>query len=73
MILKPCYQIHTWFMGFPIDAAFLDRDNRIIAILTELRPFRISGMYMKARSVLELPAGTIKRTRTEVGDRLVIE
>ena len=29
LILKPCDSIHTFFMRFPIDAAFVDKNNRV--------------------------------------------
>jgi uncharacterized membrane protein (UPF0127 family) len=32
---------------------------------------RISRIFWNARGVLELPAGTIERTETEVGDEIV--
>ena len=38
-----------------------------------VRPFKITRPNFRAESVLELPAHTIFKSRTEVGDQLVIE
>ncbi|HNT96878.1 MAG TPA: DUF192 domain-containing protein [Elusimicrobiales bacterium] len=55
--LDPCTGIHTCFMGFPIDAVFLDRDLKVLRVERDLRPWRFSVFVEDARSVLELPAG----------------
>ena len=73
MLLKPCYQIHTWFMKFPIDVLFLDEKNHVSHLIHEMKPFRISGLHFSAKSVLELPFGKIEKTKTEVGDSIIIE
>lgn len=59
LLIRPCMSIHTFFMKFPIDAVFLDGDNRIVALHRALPPNRMTRIYPKARSVLELPAGTL--------------
>ena len=68
--IVPSNGIHTIGMSFPIDAAYLDSGNRILRLYHCLAPFRIAAFVFRARSVLELPAGTLARTRTEVGDTL---
>lgn len=70
--IKPCMSIHTFFMKFPIDAVFLDKKNKVIAIIKNLKPNRMTRLYFKAASVLELPVGTIEVTATEVGDEIEI-
>ena len=32
MLLRPASSIHTAFMRFPIDAVFLDRDDRVLKV-----------------------------------------
>ena len=68
LLLRPCSGIHTWFMGYPIDALFLDAEGRVVAALGPLRPWRMSGIYPKAEAVLEVMAGTLEATGTQVGD-----
>ncbi len=70
--IKPYMSIHTFFMSFPIDIVFLNKTNRVIAIIKNLQPNRMTRLYFKAVSVLELPAGTIDTTSTEVGDKIEI-
>jgi hypothetical protein len=71
--IEPCTSIHTFFMGFAIDAAFLDRDGRVLRALSHLRPFRATRIHPFARGVVELPAGTLDRTGTREGDHLAFE
>jgi hypothetical protein len=59
-------------MGYPIDVAFLDAGSLVVATYAELRPGRITGFHRSAAAALELPAGTLARTGTRVGDRLTI-
>ena len=70
--IKPCNSIHTVGMKFVIDAAFLDSRNIVVKVKNELSANRIPGIYFRASSVLELPAGILKETDTEVGDRIEI-
>ncbi len=66
--LTPANSIHTIGMSFPIDVAYLDKTGRVIYLYHGLPPFRVAAIKIKARSILELPAGTLARTRTEIGD-----
>jgi uncharacterized protein len=68
--IDPAEGIHTIGMSFPIDVAYLDADRRVIHVCHRLSPMRISAIKRKARSVIELPAGTLAATGTEVGDLL---
>ena len=72
LILKPSNSIHTCFMRFTIDVLFLDKNNQVIAILPLLLPFRLSRIYFKALSTIELPAGIIEKTGTCAGDKIEI-
>jgi hypothetical protein len=45
----------------------------VVGIRELVRPFRVTRPIFRAESVLELPAHAIFRSRTEVGDQLVIE
>jgi uncharacterized membrane protein (UPF0127 family) len=69
LVLAPCAAIHTAFMRFPIDVVFLDGDGRAVRVVHRLQPWRIA-VSLKARSVVELAAGTLERHPVEIGDRL---
>jgi uncharacterized membrane protein (UPF0127 family) len=60
-----------FFMRFPIDAVFLDRELRVVGIAESLRPWRVAGRR-GARSVLELPAREARRCGLQAGMRLVL-
>ncbi|NCA98070.1 MAG: DUF192 domain-containing protein [Clostridia bacterium] len=68
LILTPCNQVHGFFMKFPIDLVFLDRDHYVMAI-DRLDPWRISPLVRRARAVLEVPCGTAG-DRIKPGDQL---
>lgn len=78
-LFLPGNGIHMLCMRFPIDAVFVARPDRagtrrVVAIRTGLRPWRGLVPYVQgAAGVLELPAGTVERTGTVVGDGVVIE
>jgi uncharacterized protein len=70
LLLRPASAIHTWFMRFPIDAVFLDRDWRVVGIADDVRPWRARSRR-GAKAVLELPAGESARRGLQLGDLLV--
>lgn len=65
----PCESVHTFFMRFPIDLVYLDRKNRIRKVKNGVAAWRLSACFL-AHSVLELPAGTVRRTDTQRGDKV---
>ena len=73
LLIDPCSGIHTFFMAFPIDAVFVDREGTVVHLVREISPQRVSRYVFKARAVLELPAGTIRSTGTRVGDTIAFE
>lgn len=70
--IVPSNGVHTIGMLFPIDLIFLGKDKEVVHVQEHVRPFRISTVLWKASSVLELPAHTIYRSGTQVGDQLEI-
>ena len=60
LLLRPASSIHTAFMRFTIDAVFVDRENRVVKVAAELRPWRMAACR-GSRAVLELPAGEAAR------------
>lgn len=68
----PSRGIHTIGVLFPIDLVYLDQRNRVVHLVEQLGTFRISPIRTDATSVIELKAGTIRASRTQVGDYLLI-
>ncbi len=69
ILLRPAASVHTFFMRFPIDVVFLDREQVVVGIEPRLRPWRTAGRR-GAHAVLELAAGESERRGLAVGDAL---
>jgi len=65
--------IHMFFMRYPIDAVFVDRDRRVVRVVERLRPWRIVAWVRGAQDCLELPAGAARGAGIQVGDELALE
>ena len=72
LLIRPTSSIHMFFMRFPIDAVFLDRDLAVRKVVPGLKPWRIA-FARGAKSVVELSAGTAAKHGIAPGDRLVVE
>ena len=72
LLLKPSGSVHTFFMRFPIDVVFVDRDLTVVGVTPELAPWRTAARR-GARAVVELPAGEAARRGIAQGDRLFVE
>lgn len=70
LLLKPCNSIHMFGMKYAIDAIFLSRDLEVVGLVESIQPGKISGYFKRAYMCLELPAGTIAKTGSQIGDRL---
>jgi uncharacterized membrane protein (UPF0127 family) len=73
LIIRPCNSVVTFFMRFPIDVLFIDRDGVVCHAAPSLVPWRTSKIVRASKQVIELPAGTMASTGTEVGDRVEIQ
>jgi uncharacterized membrane protein (UPF0127 family) len=70
--IVPCESVHTFFMKFPIDLVYLDKRRKVRKVRHAVPAWRLSAC-LAAHSVLELPAGTVAKTGTVVGDILAME
>jgi len=68
LVIKPCNSIHTMFMQFNIDVLFVSKDNRVVKVISSLRPFRLTRTYFSAHLTIELPSGIIESSNTCTGD-----
>ncbi len=69
LLLKPCGQIHMFFMKFPLDAVFLSKQGEVLRIV-RLMPWQVSPWVRGAHSVLEVEAGRKAIGYVKVGDKL---
>jgi uncharacterized protein len=71
--IVPANAVHTIGMLFSFDLVLIDKDFKVVGLRELVRPFRVTWPERHAESVLELPAHTIFRSRTQIGDQLLIE
>jgi len=71
--IVPANAIHTIGMMFSFDVVMIDKNFKVVSVKELVKPFRVILPKLRAESVIELPAHTIFRSRTEVGDELVID
>jgi uncharacterized membrane protein (UPF0127 family) len=69
LIIAPSNAIHTFFMRFAIDVAFVARDGRVLKVRPAVPPWRMTGS-LRAFAVIELPAGALAAADTLRGDTL---
>ncbi len=70
MWIKPCNNIHTFFMKFDIDCVFLSKDLKVVSLFKNVRPFRVILPQWKAHSVIEFSAGFIEKYNLKIGETL---
>jgi uncharacterized membrane protein (UPF0127 family) len=73
LIIRPCNSVVSFFMRFPIDVIFLGNDLQVMHVIRAMPPWRTSKIVRGAKMVVELPAGTLATTHTDIGDTIVIE
>lgn len=71
--IVPSNAVHTIGMLFSFDLVLIDKNFKVVGLRELVRPFTITWPNHRAESVLELPAHTIFRSRTQIGDQLLIE
>lgn len=70
LLLNPCEMIHTRGLAISIDVVYIDDHDRVVGLDEKLPPDSEGSAYKDVHKVLELPAGTIRKTSTKVGDQL---
>ena len=71
--ITPCRGVHTWGMRFTIDIVAMDANGTVVDVVTALRPWSFRLPRRGSLSVLELPEGTLRASRTDVGHRIALQ
>jgi uncharacterized protein len=71
MVFEPARQIHTFGMSFALDVVFCDRGWKVLHIVRSMPPRRMTRLVWRARTALELAAGSLPR-EVEVGESLEV-
>jgi uncharacterized membrane protein (UPF0127 family) len=67
------YGIHMFFVRFPIDLLYLDSGYVVVELRERLRPWRMHRPKMIANYLIELPEGTISRSKVEIGHKVTLQ
>ncbi len=72
LLIAPCSSIHTFFMHYPLDIAYLDRTGSVLKTVYDIVPWRMSAC-MGAAAVLETRTGALAHRGVVRGQQLVWE
>jgi len=61
--------IHMFFVRFPLDIIFADKDKNVVDIVS-IDPWKTYTPKKPAMYVIEMEKGTIEASKTEIGDKL---
>lgn len=66
------WSVHMLFVFFPIDVLWLDKNNNIIDMAKNLKPFcPLCRPKKQAKYIIELPDNVINNSKTEIGDKVI--
>jgi len=69
LLIVPCAGVHTFWMRYPLDLVFLDRQGRVLRCRHRVKPWRAASCF-GAHATLELPAGTLPALALQPGQVL---
>ncbi|MCX7977393.1 MAG: DUF192 domain-containing protein [Bdellovibrionaceae bacterium] len=70
--INPCNSIHTFFMKFPIDCVFLDKNMKVCAVRSGVKPWRILWPVFAAKSVVEMRSGRALELGIQIGEKVYV-
>ena len=71
LLITRCQSIHMFFMRFAIDVVFVNQHHTVVGLVSNIKPFQISPLFVKANYAIELKSGIIQKTNTTIGDLLI--
>jgi len=71
LLIYTRFGIHTFFLKETIDVVIADK-NLCVKSLKTLHPNSIFLYSPKYSAVIEIPSGTIKKSKTQIGDKLKV-
>jgi uncharacterized membrane protein (UPF0127 family) len=70
LLIEPCSSVHTFWMDYPLDLVFLDRNNRVLDICENVAPWSARAAR-GARKTLELVGGSVVVFEPRIGEELI--
>jgi uncharacterized membrane protein (UPF0127 family) len=71
-VIRPCRQVHTLGMRFPIDVAFCDAQGIVLRTRT-VAPWRVTRVVWRSGFVVEAAAGAFDRWHLRPGDTVEVK
>lgn len=72
-LLAPCRSVHMFGMLYSVDVLFLDRQQRVVNVKRNLRPFAFALGGPGSYSTIELPAASLDKVSVAAGDTITLE
>lgn len=73
LLIKPCSQIHTFFMKAPIDVVYADKTGKVLKTDKNVLPGKCCKTVKNARWVLEFPVGSIEKWHINTDDTVEVK
>ncbi len=70
LLIEPCSAVHTFWMSYPLDLIFIDRNNRVLEVYENVAPWSMRATR-SAYKTLELMAGGVAVFRPRLGEELI--
>lgn len=71
--IPSCPSVHTFFMSFPIDILFTDKNMVVVSLFENIKPWRIIFGGWKSHHTFEIQAGRICSLQLKKGDLVYVE
>lgn len=71
LLFKTKFGIHTFFLKQSIDVLVLNSENEVIKGKT-VNPNKIFIYNPRYDTVIELPQGSLRKSKTKIGDKLIL-
>ena len=72
LVIEPCNSVHMFFMRYPLDIVFIDGQGQVVFMYKGIKPWRVGRIVRGAKAAIELPAGAIDTSNTQLGDKIVM-
>ena len=72
LLLEKARQVHTFGMRYAIDVIFCDAEWKVVHVVRDMRPARVTRWVRAARVAIELPSHA-RRVEVSRGDLLRLE
>src|SRR6187455_1791782 len=69
LLFQTRFGLHTFFLNTQVDVMVLNKEHQVVKLQANLRPWSFFFYMTIYGLVLELPAGSLKKTSTSLNDK----